>query len=103
MSIRGQIMQKNIAWIVVCILGIAILHMPYGYYTFLRISLFIIFCITARNDYQKSKLSTQFLISCGFAILYNPIFIVGFPRYVWFPINILTILCVYRLYIKKNN
>ena len=92
-------MIKNLPvalWIVVAVLlVIAVLKMPYGYYTFLRL---VVCAFCAFMAYQTWKVPAHlWAIAFGLvAILFNPLVIVGLKRDVWFFIDLGTaafILC----------
>ena len=90
--------------IVVLLLGVALLPLPYVYYTFLRISIFIIMSLLAYAAYREKSIS--FMIApVIFAILYNPFIIVHFEKETWSVINIVTIfyllLQMYRVWRRK--
>ena len=93
-------------------LGIAILEMPSGYYTFLRILLFGYFVFYIYNCYLKDFRNLT-LVCLLFAILYNPFFpIYLYDKEIWTVINLATIFFIFfnrkkliesGLYPKQNN
>ena len=107
--------QNNITlhWAVPSIfLLIAILDMPSGYYTFLRILIFGYFVFYTYNTYIKDFRNLA-VVSLLFSILYNPIFpIYLYDKEIWTIINIATIIYIFinrkkliesGLYSKSNN
>ncbi|WP_390687646.1 DUF6804 family protein [Ferruginibacter albus] len=73
--------SKNlIAGIISIILILCLFRMQYGYYTFVRISCFILFLIMASFYKINSLWSTIYLL---LAVLFNPIFPVHFNRFAW--------------------
>ena len=70
---------------------IALFPLPYGYYIFLRIAMFISMGILAYYQWtQKQSIDIWVAILVGFAILYNPIIPVHLTREIWSVLNILT-------------
>ena len=88
----------NLGFIAAALIGLAILPLPYGYYTFLRIA------ITGISVYlaylQKHNKDRRFYILVAIAILFNPIIPIHFPREIWMPIDI--ILAIYFFMIGRN-
>lgn len=81
--------MKNLSIAVFVILILAILPMPYGYYTLLRLTVFAYFCFSLYKMYS-GKFSLIEIICILFVILYNPIFKVYLPKEVWMCINLIT-------------
>lgn len=83
-------------WVVPSIfLLIAILEMPSGYYTFLRILIFGYFVFYTYNTYIKDFRNLA-VVSLLFSILYNPIFpIYLYDKEIWTIINIATIIYIF--------
>jgi len=85
------------------LLFIAIANMPIGYYTFLRITIFVSTLIYICYNYNKE--STLWLIIFGtIAILFNPIL----PIYLhdkskWAPLNFISAILFLINALKKNN
>ena len=82
-------------WVLpIILLLIAMLELPYGYYTFLRLiitasSMVIIWLLWKYQRMHKEIWSTIFLTII--ALLYNPIILVHLSKQIWFIINIVTI------------
>lgn len=79
---------KIIAYIIGALLLLAILPLPYGYYTFLRLSVFLAGSFLAYKSYQ----SAQFGWAISFvsvAILFNPLIPIYLSRAEWLPIDLL--------------
>ncbi|MFN5849916.1 MAG: DUF6804 family protein [Chitinophagales bacterium] len=68
------------------LLLVALLRMPYGYYSFMRIGISAI-CIYLICKEIKNK-SWAFFFYCACFILHNPVFKVHFRRGEWFYIDI---------------
>lgn len=78
---------KTIATIVGFLLLIAILPLPYGYYTFLRLMVFGGGLFLAYQLYEQ-KLSSWSVAMAVLAVLFNPFIPVYLSRGVWLPIDI---------------
>lgn len=85
------------------LLILACMKLPYGYYSFLRIVLFIFFLIAANDSYRKSSKYLPWIFSL-IAILYNPVLKIHFVREVWQYINVFTavILLITSRKIRSN-
>ena len=76
--------------------GIAVLDMPFGYYTLLRIVIcgsgafgaFLIYTAYRRRWFSVSVTAVPAII----ALLYNPLIPVHLTRDIWFPINLSCVL-----------
>jgi len=68
-----------------------IVSFPYGFYTFLRLSISISagFIIYLRNKKVK-KVDTISIIFAVIVILYNPIIPIHLTREIWMPINFIS-------------
>lgn len=78
---------KEIIYAACLMMFIALLPMPYGYYTLLRICAFGLFGLLAYDAYLKNGKLLPWLF--GFmAVVYNPIFKVHFLRETWEVINV---------------
>ena len=88
----------NLGFVAAALIGLAILPLPYGYYTFLRIA------ITGISAYlvylRKDNKDKSFYVLIAIAILFNPLIPIHFPREVWIPIDI--ILAIYFFLVGKN-
>ena len=81
-------MDKKLIYIVAAVLCvIAVFPLPYGYYTFLRISVSIIGCIAAFDLVNKGN--PLWVIFAGIVILFNPIIPINLSRDVWFFIDLI--------------
>jgi len=73
--------------ITIILLILALFEMPYGYYIFLRIVVFISALLNIPANYRKQK--TEMIIIYGLiAVLFNPIIVVFFERESWMIIDI---------------
>ena len=78
-------------YISIALLLITLDSLPYGYYTFLRIFIYI----TALYTLVESKLSSLFFFGWIFmAIIYNPIIKIHLEKEDWTPVNIITAMFV---------
>ncbi|SOE17227.1 hypothetical protein SAMN05877838_2122 [Hoeflea halophila] len=72
------------------LLILAVLPMPYGFYTFLRIAVTLAAVIAAYVIYQASQSLRWEVVVMGLvAILFNPVFQVSLSRTIWLPIDLL--------------
>lgn len=77
--------------ILAALLVVAILPLPYGYYTFLRLVVTIAAAAAAYVDYQSSRSLNWRVIVMGLvALLFNPVVTVALSRSTWLPIDLLT-------------
>lgn len=93
---------KNLCYISIVLLIIAILGAPYGYYTFLRIFIFATSCIYLYNNKEnKSNFIYSWFI---LGLIYNPIIPIYLSKDIWCVINIVSIvyLVFYLLKTKKH-
>ncbi len=81
--------MKNISIVVFAMLIVAILPMPYGYYTLLRLTVFAYFCFVISKLYS-GKFSPLEIECILLIILYNPIIKIYLPKEVWICINLIT-------------
>ena len=81
-------MDKKLIYIVVAVLCIiAVFPLPYGYYTFLRISVSIVGCIAAFDLVNKGN--PLWVIFAGVVVLFNPIIPIHLSRDIWFFIDLI--------------
>jgi hypothetical protein len=100
--------MKNIdkLWFIVpsLFILIAILPLPYGYYTLLRIVVSIAAGYIAFIAYSEGSTKAYLVIYGLMALLYNPILPVHLSREIWLPINLGTIgVLITTLFITKKN
>lgn len=70
---------------------IAVWSLPYSYYQFLRVFIFIIGCYLAYRAYEREKEVSFWVIAYGItAILFNPIFPIHMAKESWTAINLAT-------------
>jgi hypothetical protein len=75
--------------IVIAILSlVALLDMPYGYYTFLRWAVTLMAGAAAWRLLQK-QIPLGWLFA-AIAVIFNPIMIIGLSKSAWAPINVIT-------------
>ncbi len=79
--------MKQFKYLAAALLVLAVFHLPYGYYTFLRITITIIAGIGAYQEMEQSNKSF-FVLFLGITILFNPILPVYLTRSVWLPIDL---------------
>lgn len=69
------------------LLILAVFHLPYGYYTILRIIITIIAGVCAYEELERSN-KTFFALFSGIAILFNPLIPVYLSKSIWIPIDL---------------
>lgn len=74
----------------IALLFIALLDLPYGYYQFLRLVVFVAALAIAAQTWHRGTSTAVCLL--GLAILYNPLYRVHFERSTWEVINVATAL-----------
>ena len=76
--------------IISLLLFVAVMELPYGYYTFMR----IIVCSSASfmcfKQFKNEKKNTWFWIWAVIAILFNPIFSIHLDKEIWMAIDAIT-------------
>jgi len=78
------------------------MNLPYGFYNFLRIVVFIFFLIAATISYEKKSKYLPWLF-CLIAILYNPLLKIHLSKEVWMYANLLTAFVIYITSKKIRN
>lgn len=78
-----------VAFVVAVLLFCAILPLPYGYYTFLRLTTCLGGLFLAHELYKQQQQNTAILL-IGIALLFNPIIPVHLSRGIWFSIDIMS-------------
>ncbi|WP_424842140.1 DUF6804 family protein [Sphingobacterium cellulitidis] len=84
--IRGRVMNiKNLKIVLIIGLLIALLPMPYGYFSILRIYAVIVFCILLFHIPPKKQNSKNWVFICYIAliILFQPIIKIPLGRTIW--------------------
>lgn len=71
------------------LLLLAIFQFPYGYYTFLRLAVFVGGSFLAYQLYQLKSVSLAIALVC-IAILFNPLIPVYLSRETWLPIDLVS-------------
>ena len=94
-------MPKILINILIMMLLIALAPLPYGYYMLLKLLSTVVFIWASVLSYQNNnnKLFVVFLI---LSLLFNPVFMINFPREIWAAIDILcaAILFFYIQYVN---
>ena len=84
-------------------LFLAVLELPYGYYTFLRWSVCIVMIISAINSFGND-MSTLGIIFGIIGLLFNPLVPIHLSREVWFFIDIIIgVFLIISVFIKKTH
>jgi hypothetical protein len=85
---RSQQLALHLA--AIGLLGLALLRMPYGYYTFLRIAVCVLLGGILYAHHERKSI-TWTLICGAVIIVYNPIIRIHLTRDTWAGINLATI------------
>lgn len=88
----------NILYIAASLLLLAAFPLPYGYYTFSRITITAIAIYVALNHFKRE--TNNFYIFIGIAILFNPLIPIHLSKEIWIPIDL--ILAIYFTYVGKK-
>lgn len=78
--------MKNISWVGCILCLVAVLPLPYGFYTFLRIAVTITGIIAALGFYKNDDRIWPVFV--GIAILFNPLIPIYLTREIWFFIDL---------------
>ena len=79
--------MRNLYWIGLILYLGAVLPLPYGFYTFLRIAVTII-AIVAALDLSKNN-EGVWIVFAGIAVLFNPLIPIYLTREIWFFIDLI--------------
>jgi len=84
----------------IVMLLLAILPLPYGYYTLLRLVVCITVVLLAWQCYIKQKISWVWLL--GFiALIFNPVFPLYFEKGLWIVIDLIVAI-ILSVYLQKS-
>ena len=80
---------RPLGWTVIAMLCLALLPLPYGYYTLLRLVTCVGFAWSAVVSYQQAMIG--WAVAAGvLALLYNPMIPVHLGRDLWIVVNLLS-------------
>ena len=101
---KNKLIPSIFPIICMVLLLVALCKLPYGYYTLLRIALFLWGIIYGIKHHSTSYNVFLTTLSFGVSVLYNPIIVIHLARSHWSIINIITIFIVFlcSLEIKGN-
>lgn len=71
------------------LLLLALIPLPYGYYTFLRIVVTLCAALAAFEFYMSAKWRFISYIFIGIAILFNPVLPIYLTRTIWAPFDVI--------------
>lgn len=84
-----KLSDLKIPYLIVVVLSLlALAPMPYGYYTFLKITVSGCAVMTAYLKYKNSDKGLLFWLCVASAILFNPIIPIHLTRQIWMFFNI---------------
>lgn len=89
--------DPNISMLAIIVLSISVLPLglPYGFYMILRFVVCFYFIAKLFLLFPNNhKFSLKFLISCLFAIIFNPFIRISFEKSQWWYVDILALFCV---------
>jgi len=96
----------SILWIIPAImLLVAMLPMPYGYYTFLRIMVGLASGFIAYVVYSETRDIGPWAVTYAFiALLFNPIAPIHLSREIWLPVDLFTsgVFCAFGIVLQQN-
>lgn len=80
--------MKNIYWLGLILCLVAVMPLPYGFYTFLRIAVTIIAIVAALDFYKNNE--GIWIVFAGITVLFNPLIPIYLTREIWFFIDLIT-------------
>ena len=92
--------MKKIFIIPSILLLIALLHLPYGYYSLLKLVVCFVLIKEILELNQNQNNINEILIFSALAVLYNPIVAIPLGKVIWSIVNITTI--IYLIYYSKK-
>jgi hypothetical protein len=94
--------SKIVKILTTAILFIALLELPYGFYTFLRIVVTIVAILSAITSF-RNNINGWGIIFILVGILFNPIIPIYLDKGIWMPIDIVVgVLFFITIFIKKT-
>lgn len=82
--IESPVTRAALHWVPVILLIGAYGSWPYGYYTLLRIVVFLASVLLATDTYKRAGEATPWCLAfVGIAILFNPVFPIHLTRDIW--------------------
>ncbi len=82
-------LAKKLAMVVGFLLLLAVFPMPYDYYIFLRLVVFVSGLFLAYIFYEQKVVEWAICLS-GVALLFNPVFPIYLSREIWIPIDVVS-------------
>jgi hypothetical protein len=86
------LIERKIQISIATLLILALANLPYGYYQFLRIAVFVSAGVLAWRIAKAEGMVTWVYVMAGLALLFNPIFIIHFQRDEWAWIDVVSAL-----------
>ena len=75
-------MSRSVFYALAALLALAVLPMPIGYYSFVRLSAFVFFGFLAWMAYVRDERNMACALTAA-ALLFNPIFSIVLPKLWW--------------------
>jgi hypothetical protein len=89
--------------IIIVLLFLAVLELPYGFYTFLRWVVTIVMVLSAIKSFENN-FGFFGIVFCGIGLLFNPLVPVYLDKETWTVIDIIIgVLLIVTLFIKKTH
>ena len=79
--------------ILTALLLLCLLHMPYGYYQFIRFAALVGFALLAYHSYEQSNKTAAIVYVC-LALLFQPFLKIALGRTVWNAVDVLVAACL---------
>ena len=80
---------RGVIYAVSLMLVVGAFPLPYGYYTLLRISAFVVFGLLAYDVYTKGGKVLPWVLGL-MALVFNPLIKVHFPKEVWAVVDVIS-------------
>lgn len=88
----------------VALVLLALFPLPYAYYVFLRIVMFLFCGFLAYKQWVEESAADKWVVVLGaLALLYNPIFPIYLSREIWSVLNILTAAAITVHFLSVRN
>lgn len=96
-------MEKAIKIILAILFFTCLLHMPYGYYQFVRVSALIGFALLAYQA-NEDKRHFEVIIFIGLAVLFQPLIKIALGRVIWNVVDVIVgIGLLITLFVNKRH
>ena len=90
---------RQLLWIPILALLVAVLPMPYEYYMIIRLAIPVFALVIAVNEFKEEQSNIYPYVFLGLATLYNPVLPIHLTKTLWIVINLLS---AYVFYFYKG-